>query len=84
LARCFSTKRSSTFFPVKYGLTSSEAQTYAGLRELIAQIPCDASVAATERELPHLSNREWAYALRSHHGYAAKQAGLNRVVCSSD
>jgi uncharacterized membrane protein len=45
-------------------LTEAERQTLADLRTLGAMVPRDASVAAGETDLPHVSNRLTAYTLR--------------------
>jgi uncharacterized membrane protein len=45
-------------------LTDAERQTLADLRALGAMVPQDASVAAGETDLPHVSNRLTAYTLR--------------------
>jgi hypothetical protein len=46
-------------------LTEEEKLKLGQLRELIALIPPDASVGASENELPHLSNRVDAQTLRT-------------------
>lgn len=58
------------FLPVPYKITGSEKDQYAKLRKVIARIPPEASVASTDREVPHISNRYSAYTLRVHHGDA--------------
>ena len=45
-------------------LTDKDIEKLAQLRELIALIPKDASVGASETEVPHLSNRVTTYTLR--------------------
>jgi uncharacterized membrane protein len=56
------------FLPVPYKITASEKDQYAKLKKVVARIPPEASVAATDREVPHISNRYSAYTLRIHHG----------------
>lgn len=56
------------FLPVPYKITASEKDQYAKLKKIVARIPREASVAATDREVPHISNRYSAYTLRIHHG----------------
>jgi uncharacterized membrane protein len=58
------------FLPVPYQITPQEKATYAALRRIIAKIPPQASVAATDMEVPHVSNRFSVFTLRSHHGDA--------------
>src|SRR4029077_19028628 len=48
----------------------SDRRVYAGFKRLIASIPTDASVAATESEVPHVAARMNAYTLKSSHGDA--------------
>ncbi|MFW5739571.1 MAG: DUF2079 domain-containing protein, partial [Myxococcota bacterium] len=45
-------------------LTDEETQRLAHLREIVALIPRDASVGASENVVPHVSNRVTAYTLR--------------------
>ena len=45
-------------------LTDKEREKLAQLEELVSVIPKDASVGASETELPHLSNRVTSYTLR--------------------
>jgi uncharacterized membrane protein len=52
------------FGPVSFAWSKGDAKRLSQLRELIAMIPPDASVAATEMEAPHLSNRENCYTVR--------------------
>jgi hypothetical protein len=56
------------FLPVPYKITASEKDQYAKLKKVVSLIPRTASVAATDREVPHISNRYSAYTLRIHHG----------------
>jgi uncharacterized membrane protein len=58
------------FGHVPFGLTASERLRYEDMKALVAKIPPDATVAATESELPHVSNRLTAFALRDSHGGA--------------
>jgi uncharacterized membrane protein len=58
------------FLPVPYKMTQVEKETYAQLRRVVAKIPPQASVAATEMEVPHVSNRFSIYTLGSFHGDA--------------
>src|SRR5262249_55257843 len=44
--------------------TKADAKRLRELRELIAMIPKNASVAATEMEAPHVSQRENCYTIR--------------------
>lgn len=53
------------FGRIEFTMTEPERQRYAELKELLAMIPPDASVAATENETPHISTRRVAYPLRS-------------------
>jgi uncharacterized membrane protein len=50
----------------RFDLTTSEidAENRRNLAVLIAEIPPDAKVVASERLVPHLSNRDFAYSLR--------------------
>ena len=52
------------FSRVTFEMTKGERQRYADLREVAARIPPDASVAATELEIPHVSARLDAYTLK--------------------
>jgi len=49
---------------VPFHVTEAERARYRDLREVIAMIPDEASVAATDRETPHISNRPTAYPFR--------------------
>jgi uncharacterized membrane protein len=53
------------FSQIQFHMTPAEKQRYADLRALIAMIPREASVAATEREAAHVSTRLTMYPLRS-------------------
>jgi uncharacterized membrane protein len=55
------------FLPVPFSISDAERRTYADLRKVIAHIPAEASVAATDSEVPHVSNRFSIFTLRSHH-----------------
>lgn len=52
------------FREVKFSLSEKARARYEALRELVATIPKDARVAATEEMTPHISNRLRAYAFR--------------------
>jgi hypothetical protein len=52
------------FSKIEFKMTPAEKRRYADLKELLAMIPKDASVAATENETPHISTRKNAYCLR--------------------
>jgi len=58
------------FLRVPFQITQAERETYAALNRVIAHIPQDASVAATDMEVAHVSNRFTIYTLRAHHGNA--------------
>jgi uncharacterized membrane protein len=58
------------FHRVSFGMTEIERQNYANFRRLLAMIPEDASVAATDPQSPHLGRRTNAYSLRITHGNA--------------
>jgi uncharacterized membrane protein len=55
------------FGKISYEWTEKDAERLAAFRELAAQIPPDASVALTSREVPHVSNRRNAYSLQAGH-----------------
>lgn len=55
------------FLPVPFTISEAERRTYADLRKLVALIPPEASVAATDSEVPHVSSRFSIFTLRSHH-----------------
>ncbi len=48
-----------------FGTTEEDLARRTARQALIAQIPADARVSASERELPHVANRALAYTLRS-------------------
>jgi uncharacterized membrane protein len=52
------------FSRVFFEMSKGERRRYADLREVAARIPPDASVAATELEIPHVSARLDAYTLK--------------------
>lgn len=52
------------FGQINFQHTPEQSERYAQLRELIRQIPPDASVAATENLNPHISARREAYTFR--------------------
>ena len=58
------------FGKVEFKMTPDEEKRYAALRKLVAMIPKDASVAADESDMPHVSARVNAYDLRFAHGDA--------------
>jgi uncharacterized membrane protein len=58
------------FLRVPFQINQTERVTYAALNRVIAHIPADASVAATDMEVAHVSNRFTIYTLRAHHGNA--------------
>ena len=49
--------------PLAFSLTAEERESYAELQRVLALIPKDASVTATDFEAPHLSNRVKLYAV---------------------
>ncbi len=51
-------------------LSAEESSRYQAMRELVAMIPKEASVAGTEEALPHASNRPLAYPIRMWTGHA--------------
>lgn len=71
------------FLPLPYKITQQEKSTYAALRRVVAKIPATASVAATDMEVPHVSNRFSVFTLRSHHG-DADYLLLNKSALASD
>lgn len=56
------------FSTISFRMTPEEKQRYADLSALIAMIPREASVAATENEVPHISTRKIAYTMRQNPG----------------
>ncbi len=58
-----SPKMKGGFGRISYEWTEQDEARLAAFRELTAQIPRDASIAATSREVPHFSNRKNAYSL---------------------
>nr|PZN26174.1 MAG: hypothetical protein DIU78_08450 [Pseudomonadota bacterium] len=52
------------FHKVEFSMSDAERQRYADLQSLIALIPDDASVAATEKVGPHVSSRLYMYTMR--------------------
>lgn len=52
------------FNRIEFKISPAEQRRYADLQALIAMIPRDASVSATENEAAHISTRKNAYALR--------------------
>lgn len=55
---------------IDFTMSVEDRARYAELKDVIARIPKDAVVAATDSEVPHVSNRELCYALREHSGDA--------------
>ena len=53
------------FDDFEFGTSEIDLTRREARRLIVAQIPRDARVAASERELPHVANRAFAYALRS-------------------
>jgi uncharacterized membrane protein len=60
----------SGFSKIAFSMSAAEKEANRDLRSIAARIPLSASVAATERECPHVSTRPTAYALRLGHGDA--------------
>ncbi len=58
------------FQKIPFHVTESERARYRDLQEVIAMIPPEASVAATDSENPHISNRITAYPFRTGSGDA--------------
>jgi uncharacterized membrane protein len=58
------------FNHVTFEESAEDIRNYAAFKELIALIPPDASVAASETEIPHVAARANAYTLRTAHGDA--------------
>jgi len=52
------------FRQVGFEVSKADKKRHRDLYELIAMIPPDASVAATEMEAPHVSNRRYCFTLR--------------------
>jgi uncharacterized membrane protein len=48
----------------KSALGAADVQELAAFRRLAAMVPPDASIVATETEVPHLSNRRFCYTMR--------------------
>ena len=71
------------FLPLPYKISAEETAAYAALRRIVAKIPGQASVAATDMEVPHVSNRFSAFTLRTHHG-DADYLLINRNSVASD
>jgi len=55
------------FGHLKYEWTEKDAKNLAAFRRLAAMVPPDASVVATENEVPHLSNRHNCFTMRIGH-----------------
>jgi uncharacterized membrane protein len=58
------------FSRIVFKESESDKRQYAEFKKLIAKIPQEASVGATERETPHIGARIDAYTLRLAHGEA--------------
>jgi uncharacterized membrane protein len=58
-----SPKMQGGFGAISYDWTEADEKRLDAFHKLSAMIPPDASVAATSREVPHLSNRRNAYSL---------------------
>jgi uncharacterized membrane protein len=58
------------FLPIPFKISQTERDTYAALRKVIAKIPGEASVAASDMQVPHVSNRFSVYTLSGGHGDA--------------
>jgi len=52
------------FSHFQFQMSPAEERRWKGMQELVAMIPPDASVAATENETPHVSTRKNIYPLR--------------------
>jgi uncharacterized membrane protein len=52
------------FSKIEFTMTPQEKQRYTTLRRLLHLIPQEASVAATEMEVPHIASRSSAYTLK--------------------
>ena len=52
------------FRKINFKMTKRDHKRYADLRALIALIPPDAKVVATETEAPHVSSRRYIYTMR--------------------
>ncbi len=64
------TKFMGGFQSIPFHVTEAERARYRDLRAVIAMIPAEASVAATDTENPHISNRVTAYPFRTGSGDA--------------
>jgi uncharacterized membrane protein len=64
------TKFVGGFQKIPFHVTEAERARYRDLREIIAMIPPEASVAATDSENAHISNRVTAYPFRTGSGEA--------------
>lgn len=58
------------FQKIPFHVTEAERARYQDLRQIVAMIPPEASVAATDSENPHISNRVTAYPFRTGSGNA--------------
>jgi uncharacterized membrane protein len=58
------------FARIQFAMTEREKERHAELMSMVALIPPDASVAATDNDVPHMSARRTVFTLRMHHGDA--------------
>jgi len=58
------------FSRIQFEESESEQRLYADFKKLVRKIPQSASLAATEREVPHVAARIECYTLRMAHGEA--------------
>lgn len=69
------------FQRINFEFTEDEQRRYRDLQTLLAQIPAEASVAATEDLIPHAASRKDSYTLRTHFEHAdyflIRKHGLN-------
>jgi hypothetical protein len=68
---------------VQKGFTSEQQEKLATLRLMIAMIPANAKVAASERLLPHMADRPDAYRLQ-HSVYDAEYVLVDRSSLGGD
>jgi len=61
----------------RFAWTAEDSKNLADLRKLIAMVPPNASIAASEREAPHVSSRRYCFTLR--YGYQGADYILTRV-----
>jgi uncharacterized membrane protein len=70
---------------IRFTETEADKHLYAQFMRLVSRIPPEASVAASETEVPHIAARLDAYTLRFHHGDAdyllvRRQGDMNAKV----